>query len=341
MAKTIYDVAREAGVAVSTVSRAMNNSGYVSENTRKKIKAAMRGYQPDAAAQRLVTKISRTIAVMSAMMPQYFFVESNYAKTLAGITDCAKKLNHGIMLDIGGNGSNCIELHRKKLIDGVILIDPGIDDLLITQILNGNVPVVLIGSPHQNLPGLTLVDVDRVRGFYDGVNYLVSLGHRKIAMINGQGKRTPSINKRLGFEKAMRENDIPIRPEYMLECEETNVVAGSYVLAKQLLRQKERPTAIFAYADISAMGVYQAAKELGLNIPKDLSVIGFDDVASSQYCEPKLSSVAQPIYNKGYIGVQHLVDLIQRTQQSGNREGMHTLLSCSLVIRDSACPPPR
>jgi len=298
----------------------------------------MRGFQPNASAQRLVTKVSKTIAVVSSLSPRYFFIESDYSKTLAGIVKYSNSSDYRIMLDIGGKGFDCINLYKKKIIDAIIIIDAGHENHLLHEIMSTKIPFVLLGSPSREIQELTWVDVDSTAGVFDAVIYLISLGHRNIAMINGSMHRAPSINKYAGFKKAMDTAGIKIRPENIINCEEIDTVSG-YEAAKKLLSRDDRPSAIFTYADMVAMGVYKAAKEIGLKIPQDVSVVGFDNSDKSQICEPDLTTVAQPIYDKGYMVSRYLIEMLQTINSSEIYRHHHILLPCSLIIRNSCCPP--
>ncbi len=337
MAKTIYDVAREAGVSVSTVSRTLNN-GYVSEKTRKKVMDALEGFHANAAAQSLVTKISKKIAVVSALPSKYFFFESDYSRILAGIYDSATANGYHLLLDIGVRHSECIDLYRKRQIDGIILVDSGYEgQSLLNEIIEAHVPFVLLGTSELN--SFSSVDVDRHDIAYKTVQYLISLGHRNIAMINSPMTRILSVIKFNGYLDALKAAGIPFDENNLVICEDADATRQWHEASVELLSRPNRPTAIYVYSEMASMELYSVARSMNLRIPEDLSVAAYGNSDVARVCFPPLTTAHQPNYEKGYSVTELLCKEI--TQINNDTQPVHVkeLLSCDLIIRESCAPP--
>lgn len=334
MRKTIYDVAKEAGVSISTVSRVLNNSGYVGEKTRNKVLAAAQGYTPSAAAQEMNTKRSNTIGLIVAHDPAYFFMNSIYNRVLIGIADVAREYGYNLLLDIREEKDIGIELYYNKKIDGLLLMGVRENNHSMTKMIEEKIPFVLIGDYSQPLDNLCKVDVDDFDVGYRTAEYLLSLGHRKIGLITGSMNYASCLNRKRGYDMAMRKYGAEQRANDISICEvlsEEEIAVAS----KKMLSQTDRVTAVCAFNDAVAVGVYGAARELGLSIPKDLSVIGVDDSELSKYVAPALSTVWQPSYEKGYEAARILIESL--TNPEILRRSI--LMQGKLVIRESCASP--
>ncbi len=338
MHKTIYDVAREAGVSIATVSRALNNNGYVSDKARVKIEAAMEGYYPNAAARQITTKQSNAIGVVSALSPKNFFMRGILSESLAGIIDYVNENGYSVLLDIGSVDSNCITLYKQKRIDGIIFISQTRDTELWKEIMDNDTPIGFLGDAINENDKCLRVYIDNKRGAFDAIDYLIKLGHRKIAMLNGPRNFPPSTNRLAGYKLALKSAGVAFDDALVKPCEGTFEEDG-YKAALELLEMRPRPTAVFTYNDDMAAGVYKAAGEKGVSIPEDLSVVGFDDGKIASLLSPPLTTIRQSSFYKGRLIAEKVLDLIKPKKGGANNPPKSEMLDCKLIVRRSCCPP--
>ncbi len=333
MAVTIYDVAKKAGVGIGTVSRAINNSPKISSQTKAKVDHAIRElkYQPHALAQGLARKRTNMVAIIVPVFTGYFYLE-----LLRGIQQEISKYQYDLLL-FSVDQTEKTELFLKRTlqerkVDGVLLISLAISDNYVKKFVNTQFPIVLIDSDHRELDSLT---VENEQGAYLATKHLINLGHTRIGIIDAQLKSIPAKMRLEGYQKALRDHKIQYNRRYLvisdsdIEKDGFNREAG-YAAMKQLLQiDEDRPTAVFVASDIQAAGAIKAIKECGLNIPEDISVIGFDDIELAQYMG--LSTVRQPMYEMGKLAVQILMKKIAGEESKPVKKRFET----RLVIRDS------
>ena len=280
-AVTIRDVARRVGVSPGTVSRAINNSPLVNKETRERILQVVRelNYVPNLAARRL--SIGRTLTI-AVIVP--FFTRPSVSERLNGVVSALCDSQYDLLIhnidtpeqrDAGFQ-----EVLRKDRVDGALIVSLPIPDRHIAQLAGANVPIVLIDSAQPMLATLSRVMVDDVAGGQTAVEHLIQLGHERIGFI-GDIVDTPfhftsSRDRYLGYCTALKEACIALRPEYYAEGEHGRAQARE--MAKTMLSLPEAPTAIFAASDTQAVGVLEGARDQGLNVPGDLSVVGYDDI---------------------------------------------------------------
>ncbi|WP_033019083.1 LacI family DNA-binding transcriptional regulator [Geobacillus sp. FSL W8-0032] len=331
MKVTIYDVAKKAGVSISTVSRVLNNTGRISERTRKRVLRVMEElhYQPSMVASALTGKRTRTIGLVIPDVANPFFSE-----IARKVEDRGREQGFNVLMCNTDNNPETEEMYlsllRQKSVDGIIIGTTTNNYTMIKELLEENFPLVFIA---QDIPELAInvVRVDDFLGGYQAVSHLVSLGHRQIAIMLGNLSRTSDKYRLQAYQQVLQENG--------LKCEESWIVYTDYSMADgkkaamELLQSTPRPTAIFACFDSLAVGTYQAAKELGLRIPDDLSVVGFDNTILSAIIDPPLTTVAQPIEQMGRQAVDLLIAQIEETNHTKQR----IILPPHLVVRKSAC----
>lgn len=336
MAKnTITEVALAAGVSVITASRAMRGVGYVADGTRKKVLAAAKAldYEPDIMAQRMRGGSSRLIGVFVN-----HFGSSVVHELITSVNREARALGYDLLIFNAENfdapGRISTSKMMGKLCDGVLLILPNVHDSYIDKLERDNAKCVLINFCARpiNLP--VVVGANRV-GARQAVEHLISLGHQRIAFIAGSSNTGQSLERQRGYEEALAHAQIPLRPEYIQQGNFTHPT-GVHA-AKQLFALAERPTAIFAANDDMAFGVLDAAKEQGIQVPEQLSVIGYDDVTAANYVFPKLTTIRQPLASIASRAVKELVNIINGETMVGGRLELPTLF----VERDSTGPAPK
>lgn len=304
---TIVDVARHAGVGVGTVSRVLNERKNVSEATIARVLEAIAetDYHPSRTARNLSLGRTHTIAVI---IP--FITSPSVAERLRGLLDPLSESDYEIALyDVGlpaRREHSLSRLTRRGFADGAIVTSYRPADDLVERLDAAGTRVVLLDAAHPRLPH---VAIDDVRGGRLAVEHLLALGHRRIAFLGDDAHRagfTSSADRRAGYLGALAHAGVEPRPEYQ-ECgaPEREV---AHALTRRLLELPEPPTAIFAAADTLALGVLEAAGLAGIDVPGDLSVVGFDDLEVSSYVG--LTTVRQPLQDSGRLAAEILLDVL-------------------------------
>ncbi|MGV8979751.1 LacI family DNA-binding transcriptional regulator [Clostridium sp.] len=316
------DIAKIAGVSRSTVSRVINNYSNVPEETRKKISEIIEQnkYVPHASA--------RMLAGVKNIIIGLFIVEMNedtYGKQISrssyfapftnAAIDNASKLGYNVLVSIVSKPKDykkVKELFYNKTISGGIFIGEGNCEPAIKEIINGGYKVVLIDqdikADKEVYSKCIIVNADNYDGAYKATKYLINLGHSKIAHLTGIPSQLSSIQRIEGYKCALREAGISIENRLLVKGDFT--INGGYQATKKLIL-KEKPTAIFSSNDSMVLGAYHAIAELGLKIPEDISVFGFDDIEASRYLNPALSTVKVTLLEMASIGVNSLITSIE------------------------------
>ncbi len=334
---TIRDIAREAGVSPGTVSRAMNNSPLVNVETRQKIMQVVKAfnYVPHRAAQRLSTGKTLTLAVI---VP--FFTAPSVTERLNGVVSTLAKSKYDLLIhniEEPEQRADCFRIiPRRDRVDGVLVISISPTDEEVPLLAEADVPIVLIDTHHSALCMLHQVTVDDVAGGQAVTEYLIELGHTKIGFIGDPADNpfnfTSSRDRASGYRRALAAVGIPYRPEYYAENPHGRREARES--ARRMLTLPERPTAIFAASDVQAVGVLEAARELGLRVPRDLSVVGYDDVEIADILG--LTTMRQMLFESGQRGVELLLETLENPETKPVLE----VLPTELVIRDTTGPVP-
>lgn len=334
MAVTIYDVAKKAGVGIGTVSRAVNNHPHVSQKTRDRVLEVIKElkYQPHAMARSLARKKSNAIAVIVPVFTGYFFLE-----VLKGVQQAMIQDHYDLILYSIDQAEKTDQFLKKTLrekrVDGVLLISLKITDQYARYFLDTDFPIVLVDSFHPELDSIT---VQNEQGALIATEHLLALGHRRIAMIDGQLKSSPAQDRLDGYKAALAKADIGFDTRYLIISDIVagqdgfNRESGYRAMQRLLALGDERPSAVFVSSDIQAAGAMRAIQQAGLNVPDDISVIGFDDVEIAEYLD--LTTVRQPMYQMGELAVRQLLSRIEGNK--GPRLEKH--LDTQLVVRTSS-----
>ncbi|WP_085992129.1 LacI family DNA-binding transcriptional regulator [Oceanobacillus senegalensis] len=311
---TIKEVAKEANVAISTVSRVLNNSGYTSEKTREKVLQAVKklDYKGSLLAAAMTKKQTLTLGLIIPDIKNIF-----YSDLTRAVEDEASK--HGFNIFLCNTDNNLqkeaeyINLLIAKGVDGIIFSSPEIEAENIKDAKEKypDLPIVVLGSKIFNLH-VHEVLVDNFDGGYKATSHLIDLGHKDIAFISGGKESYASVERHKGYEYALNENGISINDEYVVF--DKFYMESGYKNALKLLQKNRRPTAIFAGSDSIAVGVYRAANELNINIPEQLSVVGFDDSQYAEILSPMLTTIHTPIKEMGQRAIEIIVKLIKEKQ---------------------------
>ena len=329
MSVTLKDVAREAGVSLMTVSRVVNNKGDIAEATRENVLKAIEklNYTPNRIARSLVVNKSDFIAIIVPDIANPFFSEM-----VKGAEKHARDMGYNIILgDTEGlvdNEIQCIDMAIGRKADGIILVAPRIKEEVICQI-NELVPLIIIDRYVPN-EDVIQVYVDNLRGAKEAVEYLIELGHRRIGFISGPRDVGNSLRREEGYRRALAHHGIPLDPDLVV-VGDFHYQSG-YDSFDHFMQIEPRPTAIFASNDLMAVGVIQRARQRGLHVPRDVSVVGFDDIFLASVIDPPLTTVRHPMLEMGTRASALLVD---RLDQRRDKQ-MKKVLENKLVIRKSA-----
>ena len=333
MPATIRDVARKASVGVGTVSRVINDSPAVKKETRLKVLAAIEAldYTPNPIARRLSTGQTLTIGVI---LP--YLTMPSYIERLRGVQSTLADSEYDLVLFAIENPSQrdayFQNLSLKSRVDGVLLISLPPDNDQAQRIAGSNIPSVLIDGYH---PDLCCIYPDDVQGGRIATQHLIDLGHRRIAFIS-DFLRTPfhpSMRLRYqGYRETLTEANIRHNPDYQVEGSRGRINAR--FMARKLLTLEVPPTAIFAASDSQAIGALEAASELGVRVPEDLSVIGYDDIRDAEYVN--LTTINQHLDKSGVEGAKMLLDLLANPTHRANCQ---RAIEVDLVVRSTTAPP--
>jgi LacI family transcriptional regulator len=326
---TIVDVAREAGVSYATVSRVINNKGYINPETREKVLRAVTklGYVVNQQARSLAGGRSQVVGLVVRDLGTSYIGE-----IIHGIDEELANASYDLML---------YTTHRRKtrestyvatltqgLADGLLLVLPREPGAYIETLRRHGFPYVLIDHQGIDEAGPSVGATNR-QGGYDATRYLLELGHRRIGFITGSLDLGCSIDRMAGYHAALAESGVPADPALIRQGD--FMQPAGYAGARELLMLPQRPTAIFASNDVSAFGVMEAARDCGLRIPEDISIVGFDDIPQASHVNPPLTTVRQPLEQMGRVATRMLLETIVDRQRPVARVELPT----ELVLRAS------
>lgn len=328
---TIYDVAEQAGVSIQTVSRVLNNRPDVSVETRQHILDIIdqMGYQPFSNARGLASKRTYTLGLVAADFSDFWFSQV--------VTGAEKEAHeHGYYFMLGSSSCNpedepkFIRLLNERHVDGILFIRASCADESehLTRLKESGIPVVTTGN---YLPesGLAMVDVDNIGGGRKATEYLLGLGHTRIAMLSGPPDWRSACDRTEGYLQALRTTGMPANPDLIIEG--TWLHKSGYLGMKRLLENKTPFTAVFAQNDRIARGAISALHEAGRRVPEDVSIIGYDDIPEAEFSDPPLTTIRQPMAEIGRAATRLLVQIIEDGEATPNQ----ILFDTELIVRSS------
>ncbi len=330
---TIRDVAKHAGVGVGTVSRVLNESESVRESTRLKVLASIQdlNYSPSSVARNLSSGITMALGVV---VP--FFTNDSVVQRMQGIVSVLGSSHYDLVLfdlEKSENRENLLaSIAGRRLVDGLLILSmlPEDDDL--QRFVDSGIPGVMVDASHPVLPSIV---VDNEYGAWQAAWHLLDLGHQRIGYLSdfpdNPFNRAPVLDRYAGFRRALAKAGVPFPADYYIESGVDR--ADARRRAHELLTRDERPTAIFAYCDIQAIGVLEAARDLGLRVPQDLSVIGYDGIDAAEYV--RLTTIRQSLFESGVRGAE----LLLQVMAGHPPEEKEVRLQTELVIRGTTAPP--
>lgn len=338
MKTTIKDIARLAGVSVSTVSRALNDTGPVDEETRERILALSTrlDYRPSALAQGLVTQRTKTIMLLVPDVANYFFAE-----IVQEMSSMCREHEYRVLL---GNTVNRPDVEREYLnmmkdraVDGAILIPMSCAENLdvFMHLARANFPMVLVDRTLERLK-MSYVLVDNVRGADMVVDYLYGKGHRKMAFIGGDINEVKATGGRFrGFMKGLESRNCPVRTDYVF-LNRPSPDRGAVDAVDQMLRLPDPPSAVFADNDLTAIACIAALRRKGCRVPDDVAVVGFDNINISAFVDVPLTTVSQPKRKIAELAVELVLEHIDFTHEGKEYPIRECMLMPELVVRESA-----
>ncbi len=329
---TLEDIARQAGVSRSTVSRVVNDHTNVREDVRKRVLEVIQstGYHPNAAARTLVSQRSWMIGLVLPRSVSSFFTDPYFPRLTRGIAQACNQYNYtlGLFLVSSTEDEDKIfpRVSRTGLLDGILVQSGQVGDQLIERLVNSSVPLVIVGRP-VHIDKVSYIDVDNANAACNAVSHLIRLGRKRVGTITGPMNTTVGIDRQAGYVRALTERGLMVDDSLIAEGDFTE--AGAYYAMQRLMPAK--PDAVFAASDTMALGTMRAVREAGLRIPEDIALVGFDDLPLAALSDPPLTTVRQPVSQFGLKAVEILIDLVENGIEPARRFIMDT----ELVVRDS------
>jgi LacI family transcriptional regulator len=329
---TLVDIAKQAGVSRSTVSRVVNNDPNVSDSVRSKVQEVITstGYHPHAAARSLASHRSWMIGLVLPRTVSNFFTDPYFPRLTQGVAQGCNQHNYTLglfLLETKNDEKRIFPLiSHKGLLDGILLQSARLGDKLIDRLVHSDIPVVIAGRPF-NANGISYVDVDNVHAAHEAVCHLVKLGYKRIGTITGLMNSTAGIDRKEGYLQAIANQGLDVNEALIVDGDFSE--ESGYLAMKRLFPHK--PDAVFAASDTMAIGAIRAVREAGLRVPQDIAFVGFDDLPIASLSDFKLTTVRQPIIQFGAKAVDTLIDLIE----NGIKPSRRIIMETELVIRDS------
>ncbi len=334
MKVTIQDVAREAGVSITTVSRVMNNNYPVKKETREKVEKIIEemNFTPNSLARGLIKKKTDTIGVLVPSINNMFF-----PAVINGIEQYMEERGYTILVCDTRNRK--VELRQlrnltERRVDGIIAIDPSTDMIKkgIYEELSQEFPIVIVNGYHRGIKCNFILN-DQEMGTIEAFEYLIELGHRRIAFLRGAKSYSYALKEEV-YYNILKKNDIAIREDYIIAIEAGNdvkTVDMSMQAVQNVLLSSQPPTAIFACNDLMAVGALNACKKLDIKVPEEVSIIGYDNIIISQMTDPKLTTIDPNMYGLGQSSAEMLYENIEK-KFSSNRK---SIFDTNLIKRES------
>ena len=330
----LEDIARRAGVSRSTVSRVINNEPYVDSQTREKVMQVIEqvGFVPNPGARMLVTQRTQVLGIVIIRpTPAVVFEDPHFfPEMLQGIVQVTQACDYATLLWLGYSSEDQTTLSERvlknRLMDGLVITSTTATPL-ISHLLAMQIPFVMVERPTRFEEQISYVSVDNVLAGRTAVEHLINVGRRRIGIISGPFDSTDGRDRLQGYKDALMMSSIPFDPDLVVEGSFSR--RSGYLGMKALI--KHDVDAVFAASDTMAVGALDVLQEAGRRVPDDVALVGFDDLPIAREVEPALTTIRQPIQQKGWQATRLLIDLLE-----GLVEGpKQILLPTQLVIRQS------
>ncbi len=327
----ITDIAKLAKTSTATVSRVLNNDPRVKEETRQRVLDIIKktGYKRNTLGRNLRKMRSGNIL---AILPT--ILNPIYARIIDGVERQANKSGYGVIIAVSHrkkeNERKQLEMLQTKEVDGAITFVSSLDEQFLGEMAREYPLVLCAGFTHCENVSYTCIDNEKA--VYDGMKYLLSLGHKRIACINHKFSKVYEYQRKMGYERALKEARLPIRPEYMItNC--TDFKDG-YNYTKKLMELPEPPTAIFAFSDKIAAGCIKCLNEIGVKVGSEVDVMGFDNIELCEMITPTLTTINQPLEEMGMVAFDMLYEKIKNIKTTRKA----VIMDHKLIIRQSTRP---
>ncbi|NEW05397.1 LacI family transcriptional regulator [Paenibacillus sp. SYP-B3998] len=325
MKVSIFDVAKKSGLSVVTVSRVINQAGTVREKNRQKVLQVMKelDYRPNAAARSLARGKTGIIGLAITTLNDSFL-----DAVVKEINDRLAEKGYFLALSISTEVFSSFDksMFQEDRVDGVIMLSPIHEDQYVMELKKKKIPFVMLDNQNVH-PSVSSVIVDNYKGGYEATKHLIELGHKEIAHISGPEPFLSSSERKRGFESAMQ--DAGLNPSWIVRGDFS--ITSGYEVTNRWIQAGKLPSAVFAADDLTAFGVMDACKNAGYQVPRDISIIGFDDQIFSAEFRPRLTTVRQPAAKMG----KHGVDLLLKWIDGTVKRGATVQLEPELIIRES------
>ncbi|MEQ8153982.1 MAG: LacI family DNA-binding transcriptional regulator [Clostridiaceae bacterium] len=331
MATSIKDVAREAGVSIATVSRVLNDIDVVNEETKKKVVDAIKklGYRPNIVARSLKTQRTKTIGILVPDISSQF-----YPEIVRGAEDVSNIYDYNVILcnsDFDGEKEKeYLRVLKEKMVDGVLYMSSSLQDDILELINELDLKTVLVETKDKE-GTLPSVIIDNVKAAYDATKYLLDKGLKNIGYI---GMKKEALNawaiRYNGYEDALKEAGVEVDSE--LTYFKSLKASTGYEGVKEILASGKKLEGLICGSDEVAMGAINALRDSGIKVPEDVKVIGFNNISAAELFYPKITTVAQPMYDMGSVAMRMLIKIINQKPI----DQAHYVLEHDLIERDSA-----
>lgn len=340
MAVTIKDVAKVANVAPSTVSRVIANSPRISEKTKERVREVMDqlGYHPNFIARSLASQSTRAIGLVMPSSTDVVFQNPFFPTVLSGLSEGAHSKQYALHMTTGKTEDEIFDgvvaMVQGGRVDGVVLLYSKVEDRVIAYLRERDFPFVVIGKPFKDDENISYVDNDNFKAGKEVTEHLIQLGHDRIGFIGGNLDLVVTVERLLGYEKALRNSGISLVDEYIVNDEFLRESGQDAV--KVLLSLEKPPTAMVVADDLMALGVLNKLDELGITVPDDISIVSFNNVLIAEMARPPLTSVDINIFDLGY---QATKSLIQKIENPG--EPIKRIIVPFKIVPRFSCGQPR
>ncbi|MCJ7840280.1 LacI family transcriptional regulator [Lederbergia sp. NSJ-179] len=335
MSVTIKDVAKHANVAPSTVSRVIADNPRISDETKKRVRKAMKelGYHPNLIARSLANQSTSVIGLVMPESADVIFQNPFFSSVLQGLSASAYEKTYALQMTTGKTKDEIfqevVQMVQGRRVDGLVLLNSHVEDRLMSYLMNCGFPFVVVGKPYKNEDQITHIDNDNFRASKEATEYLLGLHHERIAFIGGNRDLVVTVDRLLGYEKALREAGIELRDSYIVHAE--FLKEGGQEAIDELLKLDDPPTALVVTDDLMTLGVLHMLDKMGISVAKQMSIVSFNNVFLAQMTQPPLTSVDINIFSLGYEAAKNLILKIENPKEPVKR----IIIPHQLVIRSS------
>lgn len=336
MAVTIKDIAQQAQVSITTVSMVLNNNPTISEATRNKVNQIIKdlNYTPNARARSISSGKASTIALVTPPW-QAAFSDPYYTEMIRGSLEAARSKEYQLILEICDDhfldSKIWNKLYDSKKIDGMLIATPYLDQRYIDDLYQAEKPLLLINGERPDLENIQSIGYDDTQCGLDATNFLLQLGHTKIAHISGPQNQASAINRIAGYKKALENANLPFIAQYIEDGNYMPLEARDALIKILNLPHEQRPTAFFCANDTMASSVITYLQEIGYSVPKDFSVIGVDDNIIASTTKPSITTFKQDIFELSFYATTQFLNKLD----SKTTDALIERLPMEIVVRDS------